>query len=79
MNTNENQNENKTTPAENIPEISSQTEKIIAELLASHPQKKRLVFCNRLLDERGCGRLNRKGLERGNRKGDFYGCGEDFD
>ncbi|MEE0353790.1 TIGR01440 family protein [uncultured Treponema sp.] len=44
MNTNENQNENKTTPAENIPEISSQTEKIIAELLASHPQKKGSFF-----------------------------------
>ena len=44
MNANKIQNENKEIPAENLSEISSQTEKIIAELLASHPQKKGSVF-----------------------------------
>ncbi|WP_296691828.1 TIGR01440 family protein [Treponema sp. UBA7567] len=39
-----NQNENKTTTAENLSEISRQTEKIIAELLDSYPQKKGSVF-----------------------------------
>ena len=37
-------NENKNETAENLSEISRQTEKIIAELLASHPQKKGSVF-----------------------------------
>lgn len=40
---NTNQNENKTN-AENLLEISRQTEKIITNLLASHPQKKGSVF-----------------------------------
>ncbi len=39
-----NQNENKNATAENLSEISSQTEKIIAELLDSHPQKAGSVF-----------------------------------
>ena len=39
-----NQNENKNATAENLSEISRQTEKIIAELLDSHPQKKGSVF-----------------------------------
>lgn len=39
MNKNETQTENKEIPAETLPEISRQTEKIIAELLAFHPQK----------------------------------------
>lgn len=44
MNKNETQTENKEIPAENLSEISRQTEKIIAELLASRPQKKGSVF-----------------------------------
>ena len=39
-----NTNENKEIPAENLSEISRQTEKIIVELLASRPQKKGSVF-----------------------------------
>lgn len=39
-----NQNENKNATAENLSETSRQTEKIIAELLDSHPQKKGSVF-----------------------------------
>ena len=39
-----NTNENKNTAAENLLEISCQTEKIITNLLASHPQKKGAVF-----------------------------------
>lgn len=39
-----NQNENKTTKAEFLSEISAQLENIITELLASHPQKKGSVF-----------------------------------
>ena len=39
-----NQNENKTTTAESLSEISAQLEKIITELLDSHPQKKGSVF-----------------------------------
>ena len=39
-----NQNENKTTTAESLSEVSAQLEKIITELLDSHPQKKGSVF-----------------------------------
>lgn len=39
-----NQNENKTTTAESLSEISAQLEKIITGLLDSHPQKKGSVF-----------------------------------
>ncbi len=39
-----NKNENKNATAENLAEISRQTEKIITEVLASHPQKKGSVF-----------------------------------
>lgn len=39
-----NQNENKTTTAESLSEVSAQLEKIITELLDSHPQKKDSVF-----------------------------------
>lgn len=39
-----NQNENRTTTAESLSEISAQLEKIITELLDSHPQKKGSVF-----------------------------------
>ena len=39
-----NQNENKTKTAESLSEISAQLEKIITELLDSHPQKKGSVF-----------------------------------
>lgn len=39
-----NQNKNKTTTAESLSEISAQLEKIITELLDSHPQKKGSVF-----------------------------------
>lgn len=39
-----NQNENRTTTAESLSEVSAQLEKIITELLDSHPQKKGSVF-----------------------------------
>ena len=39
-----NQNENKTTTAESLSEVSAQLEKIITGLLDSHPQKKGSVF-----------------------------------
>ena len=39
-----NQNENKTTTAESLSEVSAQLEKIITGLLDSHPQKKGAVF-----------------------------------
>lgn len=39
-----NQNENKTTTAKSLSEVSAQLEKIITELLDSHPQKKGSVF-----------------------------------
>ena len=66
-----NQNENKTTTAESLSEISAQLEKIITELLDSHPQKKRLGFCNWLFNKRSYRRLNRKKFQRGNRKNNF--------
>lgn len=39
-----NQNENKMTTAESLSEVSAQLEKIITELLDSHPQKKKARF-----------------------------------
>ena len=41
---NKTQIENKEIPAKNLSEISRQTEKIITDLLASHPQKKGSIF-----------------------------------